>query len=146
MPPVLRIGYKPDVRRAPSRWWLDAIERAAVETAPRLIDNVVIVTSANDGKHMQGSRHYSDEGEDLRFTGARPGGIEAAYYAELLALPQPGNWIEYVQIQQRVAREGWAPALRKKLSADFDVVYESDHIHVEHDPKAVVQIGAVAGG
>lgn len=28
-----------------------------------------------------------------------------------------------------------AQELRRKLGKDFDVVLESDHIHVEHDPK-----------
>jgi hypothetical protein len=62
------------------------------------------ITSANDSKHMATSKHYSGEALDFR------------------------TW----EIQGR--EPTIALALREKLGEDYDVVIESDHIHVEYDP------------
>jgi hypothetical protein len=63
------------------------------------------VTSVNDSKHMAGSKHYSDEAADLRTRD-----------------------LSTVDVQR------WAAAIRKRLGPDYDVVIESDHLHVEHYP------------
>ena len=65
------------------------------------------LTSANDGIHMEGSLHYKNLAWDFRIWG----------------IPDP-----------KIA----AAELHRCLNAkhqDYDVVVESDHIHVEYDPK-----------
>ncbi len=69
-------------------------------------DKVLVITSANDGAHMKGSKHYTNEAVDLR----------TFYFS---------NWTA-----RKVTRK-----IKKKLGKDFDVVFEGDHIHVEYDPK-----------
>lgn len=65
-----------------------------------------VITSARDGWHMAGSRHYSGEAVDLRSRD--------------------------VKAPQALVRE-----LKDTLGADFDVVLEADHIHLEFDPGAL---------
>lgn len=65
----------------------------------------VVITSANDGKHMPHSLHYLGKAIDLR------------------------TWSLNGR-EKKVADE-----LRKALEKDYDVVLEKDHIHVEWDPK-----------
>ncbi len=83
----------------------------AMVTADRIYEEAgreLVVTSVCDGKHGEGSLHYSGSAFDLRTTAA---GIPA-------------------EAVQRIAAK-----LRAALGAQFDVVVESDHIHVEFDPK-----------
>lgn len=42
------------------------ILRLASETYPEVPDQTLVVTSANDGAHAQGSRHYTNEAIDVR--------------------------------------------------------------------------------
>lgn len=123
----MRISYKESVRiqRRPS-WVLDRIERAAWDSAPQLYGGVLVVTSANDSEHMEGSAHYIDRALDLRFTGRRPGGI--------VVKVKHDNWVTFVQDQQDEAM-AWEKRLQEKLGDDFDAVYEGDHMHVEYDPR-----------
>ncbi len=65
-----------------------------------------VVTGAKDGKHGRGSLHYKGYAVDLR-----------------------------TRTVPEVMREAVAGVLRERLGAEFDVVLESDHIHVEFDPK-----------
>lgn len=64
----------------------------------------LVITSANDGKHRQDSLHYKGRALDLR------------------------TW--------HVSGREWQVAkdLQRALGDDFDVVAESDHIHLELDP------------
>lgn len=64
-----------------------------------------VVTSVTDGKHMSRSKHYLGFAADLRIWG----------------------------IEDKVTSV--VPALSHALGENFDVVHESDHIHVEFDPK-----------
>lgn len=64
-----------------------------------------IVTSTYEGTHSPASLHYAHRAIDVRKPSA-PG------MAERLALE-----------------------LRKRLGPAFDVVVESTHVHIEHDPK-----------
>lgn len=71
----------------------------------------VVITSANDGKHMAGSRHYTDDALDLRS--------------------------KHVQkpIKSKVLTE-----LRLNLGDDYDVLLENvgkpnEHYHLEFDKK-----------
>lgn len=65
-----------------------------------------IITSANDGKHMPTSFHYKDRALDLR------------------DIDLPANMIT------AVVRE-----LIRKLPKGWQVIKESNHIHIEYDPK-----------
>jgi hypothetical protein len=64
-----------------------------------------VITSANDGKHGNKTLHHQGKALDLRTWTVS--GREHALAAEL----------------------------RNELGPDYDVVVESDHIHVEHDPE-----------
>jgi hypothetical protein len=76
------------------------------EIHKRIVGREAVITSARDGLHMKNSLHYQGKAIDLRTYDMKPGGAEA------------------------VVRE-----LRVTLGRDFDVVLESDHIHLEYDPK-----------
>lgn len=66
-----------------------------------------VITSAVDGVHMDGSRHYTGDALDLR------------------------RWdSDKIGKTDAIAQE-----LRTWLGRDYDVVVEADHIHVEYDPK-----------
>lgn len=64
------------------------------------------ITSAIDGKHSRGSKHYSGNAFDVRT-------------------------FELSDADREKARSMMAD----RMGEDFDVVLESDHIHVEFDPK-----------
>lgn len=66
-----------------------------------------VITSGSDGKHMDTSLHYKGLALDFRLPG----------------MP-PTNFL-CVQL------------LKTALGAEYDVVLEDDHVHVEHDPKEV---------
>lgn len=65
----------------------------------------LVITSCTDGRHKDGSLHYTGCAVDLR-------------------LPM-----------LTVQRDQVVKELAERLSAEYDVVLEADHIHVEYDPK-----------
>lgn len=65
----------------------------------------MVITSARDGFHVSGSKHYTGNAIDLRRVG-----LSAQELAEIVF------------------------RLRRDLPLDFDVVVEVDHIHIEYDP------------
>lgn len=65
-----------------------------------------VLTSVCDGIHGKGSRHYSGQAFDCRTRDFGPGGAKKAL-----------------------------KALKEALGAEFDIVLETNHIHVEWDPK-----------
>ena len=67
---------------------------------------VCVITSASDGKHGEHSLHYKGKALDLR------------------TFNIPTSAISLV-----------VSTLRQNLGEQFDVVLESDHIHIEFDPK-----------
>lgn len=67
----------------------------------------LVVTSMADGKHSRTSLHYSGNAADLRTRYFDDNGAEAAVW------------------------------LKDSLSDEYDVVVESDHIHIEYQPKGV---------
>ena len=71
------------------------------------------VTAMADGKHMAGSKHYTGDAFDVR---TRDEG------------PDFQQWPDNVKRHLR-------NALKNTLGADYDVVIEPTHIHVEYDPK-----------
>ena len=70
-------------------------------------DTDLVLTSVNDGRHSYTSLHYSGSAIDIR-TRELPG----------------ANNIQAV-----------GKAIRQGLSDEYDVVVESDHIHIEYQPK-----------
>jgi hypothetical protein len=64
----------------------------------------MVVTSVCDGKHMSGSKHYLGMGADIRIWGLE-GKLDMII-----------------------------SDLKKAMNNNFDVVKESDHIHLEYDP------------
>ena len=83
----------------------------ARETAPMLERGTVWITSANDSKHMEGSLHYTNQAFDIRIKNII-GGMEFP-----------------------LAARAWAERMQVALGDDYDVLLESDHIHVEYDPQ-----------
>lgn len=71
-----------------------------------LLGRIPTITSVNDGKHMNGSKHYVNKAIDLR----------------VLDMPK--------DMWQPVRND-----LSNILGPDFDVILEKDHIHIEYDPK-----------
>lgn len=79
------------------------------------LDTVLVITSANDGRHRKDSLHYQNKALDIRTTGGGPGaaGQMTRKEAERFAYWMRGG----------------------ALDKDYDVVLEADHLHVEYDPK-----------
>jgi hypothetical protein len=81
----------------------------AVVAAERVFEEAhvdLMLTSCLEGKHSQGSLHYAGQAVDLRTRDVAP-----ADRAKLVA------------------------RLRECLGADYDMVLEVDHIHIEFQPK-----------
>ena len=66
----------------------------------------VYVTSGNDGVHRDGSRHYTDEALDFR--------------TRRLTVAQ---------------QEAWVVSIRRRLGPEYQAILETDHLHVEWDPR-----------
>lgn len=66
----------------------------------------LVITSLNDGKHLTASLHYSGKAFDARTRDIEPD-----------------------------KRKDLAEAVHEALGNEFDVVLESDHLHVEFQPK-----------
>lgn len=79
---------------------------AAIANTAELLRLELVITSGTDGRHKRNSKHYSGEALDMRTS-------------NLSKLDIP-----------RVMR-----VLEKRLGPDYEVLLESDHIHIEHDPK-----------
>ena len=66
----------------------------------------ITVTSVVDGKHKVGSKHYVGQAVDLRIFD--------------ISISQAREWVEAIAIS---------------LGKQYDVILESDHVHIEFDPK-----------
>lgn len=110
------LGFKEDVRCSGFHAQLLEIMEAARLSAPELVDDVVFITSLEDGKHSEVSAHYYGGGVDIRTHGDRPG-----------AIFDQG-------IVDEVARR-WVRRMQKRLGRNYQVLYESkkSHIHAEWD-------------
>ena len=67
------------------------------------------ITSNRDGKHKVGSLHYTGYAVDLR-------------------LPSRASQEEEVDLSVLVE-------CREALGSNYDIILESDHLHLEYDPK-----------
>ena len=67
------------------------------------------VTSANDGRHMPGSKHYTNDAVDLRIWGMKDAGF-----------------LKIIANELQIALDNFIQG--------FQVVIERDHYHVEWDP------------
>jgi len=84
----------------------------AVEVADELMKqhypNIeFVITSVFDGRHKAGSFHYRGEAFDQRSR----------------SFKTSKDLNDYIMM------------LRKSLGPDYDVLFETDHIHIEYDPK-----------
>ena len=66
----------------------------------------LVITSLNDGSHSETSLHYSGNGADLR--------------------------TNYFTNEQTLSV---AKTIKERLGIDYDVVIESNHIHLEYQPR-----------
>jgi hypothetical protein len=57
--------------------------RRSSEAHPEVPDQTLVITSANDGTHAQGSRHYSNEALDVRSKSFRSSVDKRAFRAKL---------------------------------------------------------------
>ena len=73
------------------------------------------ITSCTDGKHSSGSKHYIGSAVDFRTMNLTNDQVQFA-----------------------------ASELKERIGTEFDVVVEADHLHVEHDPKQPLNVGATA--
>jgi len=78
----------------------------AAERAYNRAGHELVVTSCVDGKHVRGSLHYQGSAIDLR-TRDVPADVMESIVAEI----------------------------REALGADFDVILEGDHLHLEYHAK-----------
>lgn len=99
--------------------------RVAMRTAPPLVQDTLVVTSANDSDHSGHSLHYVGRALDIRFTEDRAGAIRPR-------ITIAGGSREE---EQRRAARFWAGRMRQQLGPHYDVVVEGNHIHAEYDPK-----------
>ncbi len=81
-------------------------EIAVALSVASLLRTDVVCTSVTEGKHSRGSLHYVGAACDLR--------------TRHLAPPELASFVRN---------------LRGALTEEFDVVAESDHIHIEFQPK-----------
>lgn len=109
----MAVQYKPGVSGTPTAPIQTAISKAdAIYTTWGV--SVLVVTSLRDGKHSAGSLHYSGNAVDLR------------------------RWdLDARKITSQVVSQ-----LKSQLGSDYDVILESDHIHVEYDPKGQAASGS----
>lgn len=66
----------------------------------------IVITSALDGKHSRGSKHYVGQAIDLR-----------------------------TRDITKEQSEAWRNSVALALGSEYDVVLERDHLHIEFDPK-----------
>ena len=89
------------------------IINVARASAPETTDGAIWITSANDSRHMTGSLHYENRAFDIRIhniVGGHP-----------------------------VAR-AWVARMALALGDDYDVILESDHVHVEYQPLEEIDV------
>jgi hypothetical protein len=111
---VFRVGhFRPEIQ---------LMIRVAVWTAPLLYDDTVHITSANDGKHMDGSKHFDDDGIDYRCWN-----IVAPNEDPRTAHHKP--WPE--RYEAKVTAEQWAADMQEWLGARYQIRFEEKWITIK---------------
>ena len=72
----------------------------------KLIEGGYVCLVGNDGVHKKNSKHYNNEAIDIR--------------------------TRDMSLNNKVLTQQW---IKKWLGFNYDVVLETDHIHIEYDPK-----------
>lgn len=135
----MRIDFKPGVRinHRHFRPHISRVLYVCAESAPSLLDDTMIVTSANDSKHSRGSKHYIDDAWDVRCLASDP--------------HLPGTVLAMDEEERNRIAEQWATRIARQLGQQYDVVLEKGHvrvegslvpvmhIHIEYDPKEVIE-------
>lgn len=80
-------------------------------------DYIVTITSGNDGKHMKGSKHYTNEAIDIRTK-------------DMKLNKSISTVIRIKRYIREMGRSDW----------DYDVIDERDHIHIEYDKKININV------
>ncbi len=119
-----KIGFKPGVRLSIAclKFFAMAGEQI-LHTAPGMIGDTIIVTSCDDSRHSPASFHYVGRALDVRCYGNRSGGVKP-----MVDAPNDGVLRNY----QRPIAAKWVDRLKQALGPAFDVILESDHIHIEY--------------
>jgi hypothetical protein len=79
---------------------------ARIEEVYQHFGEEAVITSLNDGNHMKGSFHYKGLAIDLRT-----------------------RYFDYPTIEMVMIE------LKLKLGDEYDIIFETNHIHIEYDPK-----------
>lgn len=108
----MNVQCKPGVSCAGIQWQAIVIIATAHQVWQQCGFDHVTVTAITDGEHKEGSLHYAGLAVDLRTR--NDDGVT--------------QWAPGIK---RMLRD----TLKNALGADFDVVVEGTHIHVEYDPK-----------
>jgi len=110
------IQFKEQVRVGVQNLWPETVAGLSMALATAPIDvkgDTLVVTSANDGRHKRGSRHYQGLAFDIRLRDAHG---------------RVGTIIDEAAITL------WCTRLRDALPS-WDIIDEGDHLHLEYDPK-----------
>ena len=113
----MRLKLKTGIRPARIAGLRPEIQFAAISAAflfDALNYKTLTITSGVDGKHSRASKHYSGQAIDIRTAAA---GITRKRAGEIAVM------------------------LRQDLGAEYDVVAETTHIHIEYDPKLPMNSG-----
>lgn len=103
--------FKPEVNLALQSDMAKALPLIDLAHQDMDLERGAVITSANDGTHMQGSLHYTGLAVDLRTRDLAPATI--ALLAAKLRARLNGN---------------------ENTNLPYQVVLETTHVHVEYDP------------
>jgi hypothetical protein len=129
---MMKLKFKSDVfllmmNLNPSVTW---ILQCAMHTAPLMIDDTLVVTSAADGTHSTNSRHYPGLAFDIRYMGDREGGVDISRIMPPGLIPLGDVDFAHAQRDETIR---WSKRLAQVLGSDYDVVVEKTHMHIEWD-------------
>lgn len=125
-PGVRHVKFKGDVRLnlLSLQPKMMGVLQAAMRTAPPLYNHVMLVTSGDDGRHADNSKHYTGHAFDIRIIGAREGAVYLG----------PGPHVSEA-LQQAEARR-WVERIKERLGDRYVVLYEENHIHIQYGHKS----------